>query len=129
MKVASWVLSLVAALIYLQTLFFKFTGSPESVFIFEKLAGPDLEPFARIGTGLVELVTALLLIVPKTRVYGAILSIAVIAGAIMSHFAVLGIVVNDDGGTLFILACVILISSAIVAFLHRSELPLTSSKA
>ena len=129
MKIASWLFSIIPAVIYLQTLYFKFTAHEVSVHIFETVAGPGLEAFARVGSGVAELITAILLLVPATRIYGAILSIAVISGAILSHFAFLGIVVKDDGGSLFILACVVLVSSAIVAYLHRSELPLSSSKA
>ena len=127
-KIVSWVLSLVVGVIYLQTLFFKFTGVPESIFIFEKLAGAEFEAFPRIGTGIVELVTALLIIIPRTRIYGALLSVLVIAGAIFSHLTVLGVVVNDDGGSLFALACIILVFSVVVVFLHKSEIPLLSDR-
>lgn len=123
-KVTSWVAALIAGLIYLQTLFFKFTGAPESIAIFTKLAGEGMESLMRFGTGIVELITAVLLIVPTTRPYGAVLSLGVIAGAIMSHFTVLGIVVENDGGTLFALACLILLSSLVLIFIHKDSLPI-----
>lgn len=121
--IASWVFSIIVAVIYLQTLFFKFTGSPESVYIFEKVAGAGNEALPRIGSGIAELITSFLVLIPRTRVYGAILSVLVIAGAIFSHLAILGIVVMDDGGALFILALVILLLSLALIYIHKSEIP------
>jgi hypothetical protein len=91
----------VAAIILLQTLYFKFTAQPESVYIFSTLG---IEPYGRIGSGVAELIASILLLIPKTRVYGSILGIGVISGAILSHLFVLGIEVQNDGGTLFLLA-------------------------
>src|SRR5258707_10230054 len=90
-----------AAVILLQTLFFKFTGAPESVYIFTKVG---LEPWGRIGSGVAELIAAILLIAPSFPWLGAGLALGVMGGAIMSHLTVLGIVVKDDGGLLFGLA-------------------------
>src|SRR5712691_6951228 len=91
----TWALRVVAAVILLQTLFFKFTAAPESVYIFTKIG---LEPWGRIGSGIAELIAAVLLFVPRLTWLGAGIAIAVIGGAIMSHLTVLGIVVMDDGG-------------------------------
>ena len=124
-KIVSWVARLAAAGIFFQTLFFKFTGAPESIFIFEQLGA---EPWGRIGSGIGELVAGVLLLIPATVAIGAVLSLGIISGAIMSHFTVLGIVVQNDGGTLFILACVVFVSAAIVAFLHRREIPILGPK-
>ncbi len=112
---------LVAAVILLQTLFFKFTGAEESVWIFSQLGA---EPWGRLGTGALELVAALLLLVPRTAALGAVLSLGLISGAILGHLTVLGVVVHGDGGLLFALACVVFVGSAGVAFLRRRELPL-----
>ena len=123
----SWFLQLVVAGILLQTLFFKFTGAEESVYIFStvgrffNIAG--LEPWGRIGSGIVELIASLLLIVPATAPIGAILTIGVMAGAIMSHLVVLGIEVKGDGGLLFGLALTAFIGSAIVLVLRRAQIP------
>jgi uncharacterized membrane protein YphA (DoxX/SURF4 family) len=117
---ASWALQLVVAGILLQTLFFKFTGSPESVYIFSTLG---VEPWGRIGSGVVELIAALLLLVPATAAVGAAVALAVIAGAIVSHLTVLGIEVQGDGGLLFALAIVVLAGSLGVLLLRRYELP------
>src|SRR6201987_3330480 len=99
--IIAWICRIAAAVILLQTLFFKFTGAPESVYIFTKVG---LEPWGRIGSGIIELIAAILLLVPRFTWLGAIIAIGVIGGAIMSHLTVLGIVVMDDGGLLFILA-------------------------
>lgn len=116
----SWLLQLLAAVILLQTLFFKFTGAEESVYIFSTLG---MEPAGRIGSGVVELIAAVLLLVPSTATAGAVLAIALMAGAIVSHLTVLGIEVKDDGGLLFGLAVTVLVSAAIVLVLRRAEIP------
>src|SRR5438874_13744844 len=99
--VLSWLLRIAAAIILLQTLFFKFTAAPESVYIFTKVGA---EPWGRIGSGVVELIAAILLIVPRTTWMGAVLGMGVMAGAIASHLSILGIEVQGDGGLLFALA-------------------------
>ena len=116
----SWLLQLLAAVILLQTLFFKFTAAEESVYIFSTLG---MEPVGRIGSGVVELIAAVLLLVPSTVTAGAVLAIGLMAGAIVSHLTVLGIEVKDDGGLLFALAVTVFVSAAIVLFLRRAEIP------
>ncbi len=116
----SWSLRVVVAVILLQTLFFKFTGAPESVHIFETLGQ---EPVGRIGSGVVELVAAILLFVPGLTAIGAALSLGVISGAIFFHLTKLGIGVRGDGGLLFALAVVVWIGSALLLWLHRAGLP------
>jgi putative oxidoreductase len=121
MKVLGWVLRLLAAGILLQTLFFKFTGAPESRYIFEKVGA---EPWGRYGSGAVELVAALLLLVPATRVYGALLALVMMVGAIGTHLTTLGIDVQGDGGLLFGLALTVFTCCVLLLVIHRSELPL-----
>jgi hypothetical protein len=120
--VVSWILRIVAALILLQTLFFKFTGAPESIYIFTTIGQ---EPWGRIGSGVVELVASVLLLVPNpaAAATGALLALGVMSGAIFFHLTKLGIVVQDDGGLLFALAVVVWLSSAVVLWLHRRALP------
>lgn len=118
--IASWIGQVVVALILFQTLFFKFTGAEESVYIFETLG---MEPWGRIGSGIAELIAAALLLHPRTAVLGALLSTGVISGAIMSHLTKLGIVVKDDGGLLFVLALVVLAGSVAVVLIRRSQIP------
>jgi hypothetical protein len=118
--IASWVLQLLVAGILLQTLFFKFTGAAESVYIFSTLGA---EPWGRIGSGVMELIAALLLLVPATATIGAALALAVITGAILSHLAILGIEVQGDGGLLFGLALVVFMASGVILLLRRGDIP------
>ncbi len=124
-EILSWVAQLAVAILLLQTLFFKFTGAEESIYIFSKLG---LEPWGRIGSGMAELVAGILLLIPATAALGAVLALGVISGAIVSHLTVLGIEVQGDGGTLFILACVVFVGSAIVASLRRHQIPVVGAR-
>ena len=123
--VASWILQIAAAVILFQTLFFKFTGAEESVYIFTTLG---LEPWGRIGSGVAELIACVLLLIPRTAALGALVALGVISGAIMSHLTRLGIVVMDDGGLLFILALAVFAASAGVLVLRRAEIPLVGHR-
>lgn len=119
MKNFIFALRIVAAGILLQTLFFKFTGAEESVFIFKTLGA---EPFGRWASGVIELIAAALLLIPATQAFGALVSMGVMAGAIMSHVLFLGIEVKGDGGLLFGLALTVFVASAIIAYARRSDL-------
>lgn len=123
--ILSWVCRIVAAIILAQTLFFKFSGSEESVYIFETLG---VEPWGRWAAGLAELVTAVLLIIPRTGWLGAAAGVGVMLGAIGSHVGKLGVVVKDDGGLLFGLAVVVTICCLVVLAMHRRELPLVGAR-
>src|SRR5215472_12997729 len=120
MTVLSWLLRITAAIILLQTLFFKFTGAPESVYIFTKVGA---EPWGRIGSGIVELIAAALLLTPRFNWLGSLVALGVMAGAIVSHLTVLGIEVQGDKGLLFALALIVFIASATNLALHRAEIP------
>jgi hypothetical protein len=117
-QTVSWILQILAAAILLQTLYFKFTGAPESKFIFQTLGA---EPWGRVGTGLAELVASLLLLWPRRAVFGALLAMGLMSGAIASHLTRLGIVVQNDGGLLFGLAVTVFSASAAVLWLRRSQ--------
>lgn len=127
LNIVGWVLRIVAAVILLQTLFFKFTGAPESVYIFTKVGSGIglnfLEPWGRIGSGLVELVAAILLFWPRWSWLGSLLALGVMANAILFHLTILGIEVQGDRGLLFALAWIVLIASAINLFLQRARIP------
>ncbi len=118
--VLSWVLRIIGAIILLQTLFFKFTAAPESVYIFTKVGA---EPWGRIGSGVVELIAAILILTPRFTWLGSLLAIGVMAGAILSHLTVLGIEVQGDKGLLFALALIVFVCSTANLLLHRSEIP------
>ncbi len=117
----SWLLQLAVAGILLQTLYFKFTGAPESVYIFSTLG---MEPWGRIGSGAAELLSAILLLVPATAALGALLAVGVISGAIFFHLTRLGIEVQGDGGLLFGLALAVFAGGVVILALRRQQLPL-----
>ncbi|WP_442264753.1 DoxX family protein [Tenacibaculum sp. ZS6-P6] len=114
----SWLLRILIAVIFIQTLYFKFTAHPDSVHIFSSLG---LEPFGRIGLGIAELITSILLLVPRTKIIGLLLSIGIILGAVFSHFLVIGTNVEGDGGTLFCLALVILSACIALLIIYKQE--------
>ncbi len=120
-KYFSIVLRAVAAFIMLQTLYFKFSAAPESVYIFTQ-AG--MEPWGRIGTGIAELVASMLLLIPRTIVLGALMSAGLMLGAIATHLLILGIEVQGDGGQLFAYAVIVLIASALLLILHKDQVQL-----
>ncbi|MEM8527895.1 MAG: DoxX family protein [Bacteroidota bacterium] len=112
----SLLLRLVVAVIFVQTLYFKFTGHPDSVHIFSELG---VEPYGRIGLGIVELITAILILIPRTKILGILLSFGIISGAIFSHFLVIGTEVQGDDGGLFTLALVVMAACIALSFIHR----------
>jgi len=120
-----WAARIIAAIILLQTLYFKFTGAPESVYIFTSLGA---EPWGRYGSGAMELVAALLLLVPRTAWLGAGIGLGVMCGAIGSHLLVLGIEVQGDGGLLFGLAIVVLLCCLATLGIHRAEVPIIGQR-
>ena len=117
-NVISWLLRITASIILLQTLYFKFTGHRESIVLFTKLG---VEPWGRIGTGIIELIACILLLFPSTIFMGALLTIGLMFGAIVSHLTVLGIESKGDGGQLFILAIIVLLCSFILLVLHKKQ--------
>ncbi|WP_220494778.1 DoxX family protein [Lacibacter sediminis] len=119
LTIVLWVLRLLAAVILLHTLFFKFSASDESVYIFSTIG---MEPWGRIGTGVMELIAAILILIPRTTAFGALLAIGLMSGALFFHLTTLGIEVKADGGLLFIYALLVLISSAILLFVYQSQI-------
>jgi uncharacterized membrane protein YphA (DoxX/SURF4 family) len=115
----SWTAQIIAAIILAQTLFFKFTAAPESVALFTKLG---VEPFGRYGAGIMELITVILLLIPRKAWMGAIFGILTMGGAIMAHLTVLGIESNGDGGELFFLALITLTCCLTVAYIRKSDI-------
>jgi hypothetical protein len=115
----SWTAQIIAAIIMGQTLFFKFAGAPEPVYIFTTLGA---EPWGRLGTAALELIAVALLLFPRTALLGAGLGMGLMFGAIGSHLTKLGIVVKDDGGLLFAMAIVTFVACAAVVFIRRAQL-------
>ncbi len=114
-----WILKLIAAVILLQTLFFKFTASEESVYIFSAIG---MEPWGRIGSGVVELIASILILIPRTTAFGALLGVGVMSGAIFFHITKLGLVVKDDHGQLFIYALLVFLSCLTLLYLYRNQI-------
>jgi len=121
----SWTLQIISAIILIQTLFFKFTAAPESVYIFDKVG---LGAPGRIGTGIAELIASMLLLVPATVWLGAVLSIGIMGGALFSHLTVLGIDVQGDGGYLFALGLIVFTSCLVVLAIRRRQIPVLGSR-
>jgi hypothetical protein len=121
----SWILRLTVSVIFLQTLYYKFTAHPDSVHIFSALG---LEPWGRIGLGFVELITSVLILFNKTKIIGMLTSIGIIVGAVFSHILVLGVNVSNDGGGLFTLAIIVLVASIIFLFVNEKEIVPTLKK-
>lgn len=113
-------LRIIVAIILVQTLWFKFSAHPDSVYIFTQVG---LEPFGRIGIGVLELIASILILIPRTSWLGAGLTLGIIGGAIMMHLTQLGIDVNGDSGALFYTAIMTFLLSAIVLFYHRKDVP------
>ena len=119
MRILSLIARLIAAFILLQTLYFKFTAAPESVYIFTQLG---MEPAGRIGTGIAELIASVLLLIPATSWMGALLAFGLMSGAVFFHLTVLGIEIMNDRGQLFIYGILVLICSAFILLINRQKI-------
>ena len=117
-KLLVWMLRIIPAVILLQTLRFKFTAHTDSVLIFSNLG---VEPWGRIGLGVIELVTALAILYPKTTRKASLVSMVIMMGAIFSHLFVLGINFNGDGGLLFSMAIIVFTTSGLNWFFSRTK--------
>jgi uncharacterized membrane protein YphA (DoxX/SURF4 family) len=118
-EIITWILRIAVAAILLQTLFFKFSGAPESIYIFSTLG---IEPYGRIGSGISELIVAILILIPRTTWIGALGGTAIMSGAILSHLIVLGIEVENDGGLLFSLAIITFICCLVLLYINKNKL-------
>lgn len=113
-----WLLRVVAALIMVQTLYFKFLGAPESIYIFTTVG---MEPWGRFAVGVAELIASVLLLINRTTWIGAGLAFGLMLGAIGMHFTFLGVEVLGDGGYLFILANAVLLCAVYILYYERSR--------
>jgi len=127
LSITSWTLQLIAAVILFQTLFFKFSGAKESIYIFSTVG---MEPWGRIGSGVVELIASIMLVIPATVTVGAIIALVTISGAIFFHLTKLGIALPavNDRGELFALAVVVFVVSLAILFIRRTEIPLIGNR-
>ncbi len=118
--IISWGCCLLAAGIMLETLFFKFTAAPESVYIFNKMG---TEPWMRWVQGFWELTASLCLLIPRFKWAGGILTSGAMLAAILSHLTWLGISVKGDNGLLFGMALVTFTCGFTVMILRRHQIP------
>ena len=129
LNILCWILQIFSSLVLLQTLRFKFTGAEESIRIFSALG---MEPWGRIGVGIMELIAGIMLLVPKTVYLGALLSMGLMGGAVMSHLTVLSINLSkiglNDNGLLFMMSVLIFISCSLILILRRREIPILGKK-
>lgn len=121
------ILKIVAAVIMLQTLFYKFSGAQESIDLFTKLVGEN-EVYMRIGTGILELIASIFLLIPKTTWFGALMTFGLMSGAVFSHLTKLGISHNNDGSLLFGAALVTLIIGVFILYKERKNIPILGEK-
>ena len=116
----TWIIKIIAVVILLQTLYFKFSGAEESIYIFSTLGA---EPYGRIGSGIIELIASILILMPRTTLLGALMGLGTMFGAIVSHLFILGIEVKNDGGELFALALITFTCCAILVFQNKNKIP------
>lgn len=119
-SVLFWGARLIAAIIMAQTLYFKFSASEESVYIFSVVG---MEPWGRIGIGVLELIASILILIPATVWLGSVLAVGLMAGALGMHATMLGIEVKGDGGQLFIYALLVAICGMYVFWQSRKDIP------
>ena len=112
----AWICQIIAAIIMGQTLFFKFAGAPEPVYIFTTLG---VEPWGRLAAAGSELVACVLLLIPGTVHLGALFTLGIMGGAIMAHLTKLGVVVLDDGGLLFGMGVATSVAALMVLWLRK----------
>lgn len=114
-----WIARITAVVLMLQTLFYKFTGSEESVYIFTTVG---MEPWGRFGVGAIELIASVLIIIGATAWVGAVLALGLMGGAIIMHLTILGIEVKDDGGQLFLYAVIVTACSAFILIRSKEKI-------
>ncbi|MEN0020770.1 MAG: hypothetical protein AAF747_07800 [Planctomycetota bacterium] len=135
LKIASWVAQVAAAFILGQTLFFKLTAAPETVALFQVVAGDANGKAMMYATALGELTAVVLILIPRTAAIGGLMVMGVMTGAIGAHFATnLGISIDPvalgkpeleplTGPSLFVMGVVAWLAGAAVAVIRRKQLP------
>lgn len=118
-NIFAWFLRILAAVILLQTLYFKFTAHPQSVELFTIL---NMEPWGRIGVGIAELIASVLILVPRTTLAGALLGLGLMAGALFFHLTKLGINFGGDA-ILFAYALITFTCCLALMIISRKQIP------
>ncbi len=132
----SWLLALLIVAVFVPSLFFKFSGHENSVYIFSQIditmeqwfGMRFFEPNLRYGVGAMEALASLLLLIPAFRFSGAALSFVLMSGAIFFHlFTALGVAVDLPSGggepdpSLFAMAVVVWVASIILMVMSRGK--------
>lgn len=115
----SWVLRIITTYIIFQIVYFKLSGDPQCIFVFEKM---EIEPHGRFITGLIELVVGIFLLVPNTKLLGILGAFGAASCCLTAHFTVLGIEINNDGGQLFSMTASVFVLSIILSIIHKDEI-------
>lgn len=134
--IITWILQIVVAAIFVMAMFPKLTGAEETKALFDVLG---VEPMGRYAVGVAELIAVVLIINPKTSAAGAVFSLGVISGAILSHITKLGIMIDPvalgkpelaaiEGSSMFMMAVIVFLASSGVVILRRAQLPIIGAK-
>ncbi len=97
----------------------KLAGTPEAVQLFIDLGA---EPLGRYTVGLIELLIAILYLIPRLVWLGSIVGFFTMIGALLSHTK-LGIELNGDGGATFIMGVIVFLSSIVILILRKQQMP------
>jgi uncharacterized membrane protein YphA (DoxX/SURF4 family) len=120
-KIFIWLLRILPAVIMLQTLYFKFTAHPQSVKLFTIIG---MEPWGRIGTGVLELIASIFLLINRTVLPGAVLGMGLMCGAIFFHVTNSNVGINFDGDpVLFVYAVITLVSCMLLVWINKNKIP------
>jgi uncharacterized membrane protein YphA (DoxX/SURF4 family) len=117
-NLAIWIVRLVPAIIMLQTLYFKFTHHPESVKLFTQIG---MEPYGRIGSGILELIASILILIPRYTGFGAILGLMMMTGALYFHLTKIGIYFDGDP-LLFIYSLITFVCCGALILINKDKL-------
>lgn len=106
---------------------YKLTGNEGSIDgVFQPLANwfgiPAHEKPVRLGVAILEIVAAILVLIPPVRVWGAALALGLMSGAIFFHvIGPIGIDPYGDGGKLFKEACFTWAMAALILWIQRED--------
>ncbi len=109
----------VASAIFAYTAYMKFTAAPAAVYIFQRIG---MEPAGRYAVGALEVITIVLMLIPKSAWRGAILGALMMFGAICMHLTIGEFNINGDSGLMFGAAIVVLACCVSILVMHKADL-------
>lgn len=116
--IVQWTLRLFISFYLIQYSYVKLSGQQSAIELFTTL---EMEPWGRITIGILELITVLLILYPRTTVLGGLLGMVSMAAVIYYHLTQLGIAIRGDS-FLFIIACAIFAASLALVITNRKQL-------